>query len=210
VRVWAAGLVLPANSGARAALAGFLSVRCGMMEGVPKNTKGDCVKLALMSDIHANMQALDACLAHARAQQAQRFVFSGRPGGLWRRPRPGGGTHPTAHGRRRHGHPGKPRCHGHRTHRMSKTVGIQTATWTHASSDAEQRAWIARLPLTLQLDKIFCTRQRERARTCGATCTTSAPPPPAWTQRQTGRKFAMYLAAMCHAQTLYYRGTATA
>ena len=35
------------------------------------------MKLALLSDIHANLQALDACLAHARAQRAQRFVFLG-------------------------------------------------------------------------------------------------------------------------------------
>jgi diadenosine tetraphosphatase ApaH/serine/threonine PP2A family protein phosphatase len=35
------------------------------------------MKLALLSDIHANLQALDACMAHARAQRAQRFVFLG-------------------------------------------------------------------------------------------------------------------------------------
>ena len=35
------------------------------------------MRIALLSDIHANIQALDACLAHARAQQAQRFVFLG-------------------------------------------------------------------------------------------------------------------------------------
>ena len=35
------------------------------------------MRIALLSDIHANIQALDACLAHARAQQAERFVFLG-------------------------------------------------------------------------------------------------------------------------------------
>jgi diadenosine tetraphosphatase ApaH/serine/threonine PP2A family protein phosphatase len=45
--------------------------------------------LALLSDIHANLQALDACLAHARAAGAKRFVFlgdligyGGDPGGV--------------------------------------------------------------------------------------------------------------------------------
>lgn len=33
--------------------------------------------IALLSDIHANQEALDACLAHARAQGAQRYVLLG-------------------------------------------------------------------------------------------------------------------------------------
>lgn len=33
--------------------------------------------IALLSDIHANLEALDACLAHARNQGAQRYVFLG-------------------------------------------------------------------------------------------------------------------------------------
>jgi diadenosine tetraphosphatase ApaH/serine/threonine PP2A family protein phosphatase len=35
------------------------------------------MKLALLADIHANLEALDACLAHARAQGAQRYAFLG-------------------------------------------------------------------------------------------------------------------------------------
>lgn len=33
--------------------------------------------LALLSDLHANLPALEACLAHARAQGARRFAFLG-------------------------------------------------------------------------------------------------------------------------------------
>lgn len=33
--------------------------------------------IALLSDIHANIEALNACLAHARAQGATRFMFLG-------------------------------------------------------------------------------------------------------------------------------------
>mgnify|MGYP003605207678 CR=1 FL=1 len=35
------------------------------------------MKLALLSDIHSNRQALDACMEHARAQGAQRFAWLG-------------------------------------------------------------------------------------------------------------------------------------
>ena len=35
------------------------------------------MKLALLSDIHANIQALDACLEHAQAAGAQRFALLG-------------------------------------------------------------------------------------------------------------------------------------
>ena len=35
------------------------------------------MKLALISDIHANRQALDACLAHARQQGANQYAFLG-------------------------------------------------------------------------------------------------------------------------------------
>ncbi len=35
------------------------------------------MKLALFSDIHANLQALQACMAHARAQGATQMAFLG-------------------------------------------------------------------------------------------------------------------------------------
>ena len=35
------------------------------------------MKLALLSDIHSNVQALDACLEHAEAAGAQRFALLG-------------------------------------------------------------------------------------------------------------------------------------
>jgi diadenosine tetraphosphatase ApaH/serine/threonine PP2A family protein phosphatase len=108
-----------------------------------------------MSDIHANMQAFDACLAHARAQQAQRFVFLGDLVGY--------GADPVAvvdrimllteegamviqgnHDAMAIAPPGE-----------IKTVGDSTAAWTHRQLSATQRAWIAALPLTLQLESAF-------------------------------------------------------
>ena len=35
------------------------------------------MRLALMSDLHANLHALQACLAHAREQQATQYAFLG-------------------------------------------------------------------------------------------------------------------------------------
>src|SRR6218665_1906381 len=35
------------------------------------------IKLALLSDIHSNRQALHACIAHARAQGARQFALLG-------------------------------------------------------------------------------------------------------------------------------------
>ncbi len=35
------------------------------------------MRLALLSDLHANRQALDACLSHVRSQGADRFAFLG-------------------------------------------------------------------------------------------------------------------------------------
>ena len=35
------------------------------------------MKLALFADIHSNLEALQACLAHARSQGAERFAFLG-------------------------------------------------------------------------------------------------------------------------------------
>ena len=41
------------------------------------------MKLALMSDIHANIQAFDACLAHAQDHGAQQFAILGDLVGFW-------------------------------------------------------------------------------------------------------------------------------
>ena len=35
------------------------------------------MKIAVLSDIHSNLEALEACLAHARGQGAEKFVFLG-------------------------------------------------------------------------------------------------------------------------------------
>ena len=113
------------------------------------------MRLALLSDIHANIHALDACLAHARAQKAQRFVFLGDLVGY--------GADPSAVLQRIQllTEEGAMVLQGnHDAMAVAppaeiKTVGDSTAAWTHSQLSEDQRAWIDALPLTLQLDNIL-------------------------------------------------------
>jgi len=113
------------------------------------------MRLALLSDIHGNLQALEACLAHARAQRVQRFAFLGDMVGYGAQPaqvlerimlltEEGAivlkGNHdemavtpPT----------------------VTKTIGDSTASWTHQQLNASQRTWIAALPLTHHMDSVM-------------------------------------------------------
>jgi diadenosine tetraphosphatase ApaH/serine/threonine PP2A family protein phosphatase len=110
------------------------------------------MKLALLSDIHANIQALDACLAHARAQRAQRFVVLGDLVGY--------GADPAAVVERIRllTEEGAMVLKGnHDAMAVSppaevKTVGDSTALWTHRQLSPEQRAWLDALPMTLQYE----------------------------------------------------------
>jgi diadenosine tetraphosphatase ApaH/serine/threonine PP2A family protein phosphatase len=111
------------------------------------------VRIALLSDIHANMQALDACLAHANAQEAQQFVFLGDLVGY--------GADPGAVVDRimQLTDTGAKVIQGNHDAMavvppaVVRTVGDSTAAWTHAQLSPDQRDWLSRLPLTLQLDK---------------------------------------------------------
>ena len=113
------------------------------------------MRLALLSDIHGNIQALDACLQHARAHKAQRFAFLGDmvgygadPGAVIERimllTEEGAivlkgnhdemAVHPPAE---------------------VKNVGSSTAAWTHGQLSQAQRDWLDSLPLSMQLDKLL-------------------------------------------------------
>jgi diadenosine tetraphosphatase ApaH/serine/threonine PP2A family protein phosphatase len=111
------------------------------------------VRLALLSDIHANMQALDACLAHARAQQAERFVFLGDLVGYGADP---GGVVDRIMQLCDEGAmaiQGNHDAMAVTPPLVVRTVGDSTAAWTHRQLMPDQRDWLSRLPLTLQDDK---------------------------------------------------------
>ncbi len=113
------------------------------------------MRLALMSDIHGNIQALDACLQHAQAQRAQHFAFLGDlvgygadPGAVVERVRQlaeEGATVLKGNHDEMAVHPPT----------EVTNIGNSTATWTHSQLDTGQRAWLDGLPMTAQLDKVL-------------------------------------------------------
>jgi len=164
------------------------------------------MKLALLSDIHANIQAFDACLSHARAQGAQQFAVLGDLVGYGADPlavldrvqtlAAGGaliikGNHdemavtPPA---------------------TAQHVGSSTAAWTHAQLSAEQHFFLDRLPLTVQQGSVLLVHA-------------SVNDPERWRYVTDERSAAASLDAAAdrpevryvfgghvHHQTLYYRG----
>lgn len=113
------------------------------------------MRLALLSDIHGNLQALDACLAHARAQKAQRFAFLGDMVGYGAQPaevvqrimlltEEGAIVLKGNHDAMAVTPPIAP-----------KTIGDSTADWTHRQLSSSQREWIAALPLTHHMDTVL-------------------------------------------------------
>jgi diadenosine tetraphosphatase ApaH/serine/threonine PP2A family protein phosphatase len=113
------------------------------------------MRLAMMSDIHGNIQALDACLAHARQQRAQRFAFLGDLVGY--------GANPQAVLERiklltEEGAlvlKGNHDAMAVQPPAEVANVGSSTAAWTHDQLSPEQRDWLDALPLSAQLDKIL-------------------------------------------------------
>lgn len=108
------------------------------------------MKLALMSDIHANVQAFDACLAHARAQGAQQLALLGDLVGYGANPADvvarvqelaaaGALVLKGNHDEMAVSPPAE-------TH----STGASTAAWTHAQLSPAQRLFLHQLPLTLQ------------------------------------------------------------
>lgn len=113
------------------------------------------MRLALLSDIHGNLQALEACLAHARAQKAQRFAFLGDMVGYGAQPAE------VVHRIMLLTEEGAIVLKGNhdamavRPPAEVKTVGEGTAQWTHDQLSVAQRDWLDTLPLTLQHGKLL-------------------------------------------------------
>lgn len=106
------------------------------------------MKWALLSDVHANLSAWQACVAHARAQGVTHWAVLGDLVGY--------GPHPAevvdavrqwheAHGavvlRGNHEELAVQGAHG-------ESMGALTAQWTHGQLGAERLQWLSALPLT--------------------------------------------------------------
>ena len=106
------------------------------------------MKIALLSDLHANLRALDACLAHAAAQGARRHAVLGdlvgygaQPGEVVRRVQALAGQ-------------GALVLKGNHDElavappSQARTLDEGGAAWTHAQLSAAERDFLAALPMT--------------------------------------------------------------
>ncbi len=113
------------------------------------------MRLALMSDLHANLHALQACLAHAREQQATHYAFLGDLVGYGADP---GAVVDLVMGLADEGALVLKGNHDDMAARppgtcAQPTLGETTARWTHDQLDAAQRSFLDGLPMTQQLDR---------------------------------------------------------
>ena len=112
------------------------------------------MRLALLSDIHANLQALDACLAHARAHGADQFAVLGDLVGY--------GAQPTAVVERvielaAEGAlvvKGNHDAMAVQPPEVIRNHGERTARWTHDQLSEAHRGWLDALPLTQVKDSL--------------------------------------------------------
>lgn len=113
------------------------------------------MKLALLSDIHANIQAFEACLVHARQQGAQQFALLGDLVGY------GGDPVAVIERAQQLAHGGALLVKGNHDAMavappaVVSSVGESTAAWTHAQLSASQRDWLDHLPMTFQDQKLL-------------------------------------------------------
>lgn len=164
------------------------------------------MKLALLSDIHANIQAFDACLVHAHAQGAQQFALLGDLVGY--------GADPAAVVRRAQDMAAQGALLIKGNHDAMAvappaevvTVGDSTAAWTHAQLNASQRHFLDNLPLTLQQRAVLLVHASvngpelwryvydQRAASASLDAATALP------------EVRYVFGGHVHMQTLYYRG----
>jgi diadenosine tetraphosphatase ApaH/serine/threonine PP2A family protein phosphatase len=114
------------------------------------------MRIALLSDIHSNLQALEATLAHARQQQVQHFMVLGDLVGYGANP-----SEVVARIQQLTEEEGAEVLQGnHDTMAVqppaeSTTVGDATALWTHRQLSQAQRDWLQALPLTRQNGEVL-------------------------------------------------------
>lgn len=124
------------------------------------------MRLALLSDIHANLRAFEACLAHARGQGATHFALLGDLVGYGAEP---GAVVDMAMGMAAEGAIVLQGNHDLLAVRggSGPTVAEAGAGWTHEQLTPSQRDFLSSLPLTATVGEAFLVHA-------------SAEDPPAW------------------------------
>lgn len=164
------------------------------------------MKLALLSDVHSNLPALEACLAHARAQGARKFAFLGDSVGY--------GAQPVAvvDCLMSLASDGAVVLRGNHEElaltppAVAQRMGDMSADWTHRQLSTRQRAWLAALPLVQQQDAVLLVHasanapERWRYVDSPMAATDSLDAASAWPAVR------YVFGGHVHAQTLYYRG----
>jgi diadenosine tetraphosphatase ApaH/serine/threonine PP2A family protein phosphatase len=182
------------------------------------------MKLALLSDVHGNLHAFDACMAHAQSEGADKFAVLGDLVGYGAFPAQvvdrcqemyfaGNvvlrGNHEEML-KALHTREDSSSSHTNANNKASaqkNTLGAQTAAWTHAQLSPAQRYWLENLPLFARDERIWMVHA-------------SADAPEQWRYVEDERFASMSLDAACshpdvryvfgghvHHQSLYYRGT---
>ena len=116
----------------------------------------NAMKLALLADIHSNLEALTACLAHAREQGAERYAFIGDLVGYGADP---GAVVDLVADHRARGAVVVRGNHDHAVVAPSETMNPaaeRAVAWTRDRLSAAQRAFLGELPLVERLgDALF-------------------------------------------------------
>ena len=165
------------------------------------------MKLALLSDIHANVQALQACLIHAEQQGADRFALLGDLVGY------GGDPAPVMDRVMQLVRAGAVVLKGNhdamalQPPQQSDALGAATATWTHGQMTPAHRQFLAALPLTARLQSCFLVHASANApeewryvddeRSAGASLEAASTDP----------AVRYVFGGHVHHQTLYYKGS---
>jgi diadenosine tetraphosphatase ApaH/serine/threonine PP2A family protein phosphatase len=113
------------------------------------------MKIALLSDVHSNLEALEACLGHARGRGAVRYAFLGDLVGYGADPRA------AVDAVRRYAAEGAVAVKGNHDEAMEKRPGyMNEATkdsieWTRKALDGAHKDFLAALPLIVR-DEDMC------------------------------------------------------
>ena len=165
------------------------------------------MKLALLSDIHANLQALQACIQHAQQQGAHRFAFLGDLVGYGANPSEVVSLVMTMTGQDALVIKGNHDAMAVHPPRDQVALGSSTAAWTHQRLSAEQLVFLQALPMSATLQHLMLVHASAHdpekwryvdSEQAASHCMKAA--------QQTSDTVKHVLVGHVHHQTLYYQG----